>query len=289
LVAETFPTRARAFASGTFHASSVLGGALASLTGMVFVGLGAWRWGFLLGLAPALLILWIRLRLREPEGWQDVRRRKDPGQAMGSLTELLGDKRWGPRAWLGMAMAAVGLGTYWGIFAWGPELVRDVLGPKVPKEQLDAQASFAYLLMNMTGGLVGLLAFAPLAAWRGRRFAFAVYHVAALVLVPVTFLGARSYGQTLWLLPAMGFFVVGMHAGYAIYFPELFPTRLRATGASFCFNVGRLLGAVTLLVRGRLGAALGLRHAVVAMSSLFVVGLVLLIFAPETRGQDLPE
>src|SRR4051812_30703947 len=67
LVAETFPVRARAFASGIFHASSVLGGALASWTGMVLIGPGAWRWGFLVGLAPALLILWIRMSLREPE------------------------------------------------------------------------------------------------------------------------------------------------------------------------------------------------------------------------------
>ena len=87
----------------------------------------------------------------------------------------------------------------------------------------------------------------------------------------------------------MAFFVLGMHAGYAIYFPELFPTRLRATGSSVCFNLGRVLGAVILIVRGNLGAMLGMRWAVVAISSLFCVGLVILIFAPETRGRELPE
>ena len=61
--------RTRAAASGIFHASSILGGVLASLTGIVFVGAGAWRWGFLMGLAPALLVLWIRLGIREPERW----------------------------------------------------------------------------------------------------------------------------------------------------------------------------------------------------------------------------
>ena len=88
--------------------------------------------------------------------------------------------------------------------------------------------SRAYLLMNFTGGLLGLLCFAPLASWRGRRFAFAVYHVGAAIVAPVTFLGASTYAQALCLLPVMAFFVLGMHAGYAIYFPELFPTRLRA-------------------------------------------------------------
>jgi hypothetical protein len=190
---------------------------------------------------------------------------------------------------VGLGLAAVGLGTYWGIFAWGPELGREVLGTSVAAERAQASGSFAYLLMNFTGGFIGLLAFAPLAAHWGRRPAFAVYHVGALVLVPITFLGARTYAQTLWLLPVMAFFVVGMHAGYAIYFPELFPTRLRATGSSFCFNVGRLLGGGMLLVRGGLRAWLDLRHAVVVMAGLFVAGLLLLWFAPETRGQELPQ
>src|SRR5262249_34058009 len=147
--------------------------------------------------------------------------------------------------------------------------------------------SLAYFLMNFTGGLLGLLAFAPLADRWGRRSAFVAYHLGAVLAVPLTFLGARTYGQALALLPVMAFFVVGMHAGYAIYLPELFPARLRATGASFGFNLGRLVGAAVLLVRGRLGAALGLRYAVVAMAVLFLVGLALLAFAPETRGREL--
>jgi hypothetical protein len=143
--------------------------------------------------------------------------------------------------------------------------------------------------MNFTGGLFGLLSFAPLASWGGRRLAFAIYHIGAAILAPAAFLGAGSFSQALWLLPAMAFFVLGMHAGYAIYFPELFPTRLRATGSSVCFNLGRVLGAVILLVRGTLGSALGLRWAVVVMSGLFWVGLLILILAPETRGSELPE
>ena len=289
LVAESFPPRARAFASGTFHASSVLGGALASVTGMYFVGPHAWRNGFLIGLAPALLLLWIRLGLREPGQWEQAKTESAPGRELGSVGELLRDARWRPRALLALALAAVGLATYWGIFAWGPELVTEVLGPAASKETKQSAGSFAYLLMNLTGGLAGLLAFAPLAAWQGRRRAFAAYLAGALVLSLATFLGARSYGQALVLLPMMAFFVVGLHAGYAVYFPELFPTRLRATGSSFGFNLGRLLGAGMLLVRGALGASLGLRYAVVAMASLFLVGLGLLLVAPETRGEALPE
>jgi hypothetical protein len=190
---------------------------------------------------------------------------------------------------IGLGLASVGLGTYWGIYAWGPELVREVLGNQVPAEQARRTASFVYLIMNFTGSLAGLLLFAPIAMMTNRRVAFAFYHVGALVLVPLTFLGASTYVQTLVLLPVTAFFVVGMHAGYAIYFPELFPTRLRATGASFCFNVGRFASAIMLLVRGELRDLLGLRWAVTAMASLFAVGLILIYVAPETKDEELPE
>jgi MFS family permease len=310
LVAETFPSRARATASGLFHASSVIGVALASLTGMVFTRPDLWRWGFVVGLAPALLVLWIRTSLREPKPWtagDDEGRVEDWQKSDGStarsdpeveeiaprktadLAELFGPGPWRSRALLGLGLATIGLGTYWGAFAWGPELARSTLGESASPEARQSASSLAYLLMNFTGGILGLLAFAPLANWRGRRFAFAVYHAGAAILAPLTFLGARTYPQALVLLAIMAFFVLGMHAGYAIYFPELFPTRLRATGASVCFNLGRVLGAVVLLVRGKLGALFGMRWAVVAISSLFAIGLILLIFTPETRGQELPE
>jgi predicted MFS family arabinose efflux permease len=291
LVAETFPARSRAAASGIFHASSVVGSALASLTGMVFVGPGTWRWGFLLGLAPALLVLWIRMRMKEPERWQAAQRgeQSPTAPALGNLRELFGTTPWRSRAFLGLALATVGLATYWGIFAWSPELGGLIVGDSVSPAQRQEMGSRAYLLMNFTGGLLGLLAFAPLAAWRGRRFAFAVYHLGAAIVAPLAFLASGTYVQALWLLPLMAFFVLGMHAGYAIYFPELFPTRLRATGSSVCFNLGRILGAAILIVRGTLGSALGLRGAVVALSGLFWFGLLILYFAPETMGRELPE
>jgi len=305
LVSETFSDRSRAFASGIFHASSVLGAALASLTGYLFVSPGAWRWGFLMGLVPALLVVWIRLGLREPERWQRLVLDAETGEADGNgqvgagkasppreagrLSELLGDSRWRLRAFVGLGLAAVGLATYWGVYAWAPELVGEVLGPDVPSEEKQKSASLAYLLMNFTGGLFGLLTFAPISQRWGRRGAFIFFHIGALVMTLVTFLGAQTYAQALGLLAVMAYFVVGMHAGYAIYFPELFPTRLRATGSSFCFNLGRLLAAGILIARGVLGPSFSLRYGVVAMATLFLVGLVLLAFAPETRGCELPE
>jgi MFS family permease len=286
LVAETFPTRTRAAASGLFHASSVIGVGLASATGLVFAP-EDWRTAFLVGLLPALLVVWIRLGLREPAP-PESDLAGVPSEA-GGLGELFGASPWRPRALLGLGLAAVGLGTYWGIFAWGPELAARALDAGTsPAEALKA-SSRAYLLMNFTGGLLGLLSFAPLADRLGRRGAFAVYHIGAGILAPWTYLGHYGYAATLGLLSLMAFFVLGMHAGYAIYFPELFPTRLRATGASVCFNVGRVLGAVTLVIRGGLGQHLGMPRAAAAISCLFWAGLILVCFAPETRGRELPK
>ena len=93
------------------------------------------------------------------------------------------------------------------------------------------------------------------------------------------------------VLPLFGFFTLGMHAGYAVYFPELFPTRLRATGTSFCFNGGRILAVSVLLFSGWLKSRenIGLPFALTALSSLFLVGAFLMLFLPETKGKDLPE
>lgn len=389
LVSEVFPKRARTAAGGIFHASSVLGAIFASLCGKLLAE-SDWRMAFLIGLAPALLIVWIRASLQESEKWQAVQSKPDAeGPPPGSLRELLTTVGLRKNALIGLCLASIGLGTYWGIYAWGPELVRlvltedvdslsgeeldqrvvDVMTPHIDESifeifeekpnlsgMTDAQiavwkvlarlagevdemslamrpikdneellldtvtaiedrasretfeplyrelarselgsayrasmGSSAYLWMNFTGGLLGLLCFAPLASYTSRRMAFAVYHVGALILAPATFLLAGSYATSVVLLSVMAFFVVGMHAGYAIYFPELFPTRLRATGASFCFNVARLVSAVVIVGRIPLRAELGLREAVSVMALLFALGLVAIAFAPETRDTELAD
>jgi hypothetical protein len=145
--------------------------------------------------------------------------------------------------------------------------------------------------VQTAGSGLGLLCFGPLAVGLGRRGAFALMHLMALAIVPATCYVPQTYGQMLCILPLFGFFTVGIHAGYAVYFPELFPDHLRATGASVCFNGGRLVAAPILWLSGVLKGLPGmdLRYAVMILSSLFVLGLVLLLFLPETRGRPLPE
>jgi len=289
LVAEVFPARARAHASGIFHASSVLGTWMAALAGMA-VG-AQWRYAYLVGIIPALLILWVRASVREPEKWQAEASRGNNAQ-LGSFRDLLVNPRWNSRALLGMALAAVGLGTFWAVTVAGQDLAREQLLQAGENPQDAAHgAKFAYGIIQTAGGGLGLLAFGPLSARFGRRHTFMVLHVLAFFIVPVTCFGPQTYLQLVWLLPVFGFLTLGIHAGYAIYFPELFPTHLRATGTSFCFNGGRVLAVPVLFFSGWLKARDGmdLRVAVTALAVLFLCGAVLMLFLSETKGQELPE
>jgi MFS family permease len=284
LVAEVFPPRARAQASGSFHATSVLGQWLAGLAGLA-VG-AQWRHAYLIGVLPALLVVWVLGTVREPERWQ--RTGADAGRR-GSLRELFGDRRWAKPAVLGLLLASVGLGTYWGVAIAGQKLTEDLLlRAHLPPAEAAERAKFAYGIVQAAGAGVGMFCFGPLAVRLGRRGAFALMHLLALVIVPATCYLPQTYGQMLALLPLYGFFTVGIHAGYAVYFPELFPDHLRATGAGVCFNGGRLLAAPVLWLSADLKAWVGLREAVTLLSLLFLVGLLLLWFLPETKGRPLP-
>jgi MFS family permease len=287
LVAEVFPDGARARASGVFHATSILGTWLAAGAGLL-VGSG-WRHAYLIGVLPALLVLWVRAGVEEPARW---RKAEAEGRRMGSLRDLFGHAAWGRRALFGLALAAVGLGTFWGVTVAGLDLTLDLLirGGMSP-ERAAPRAKFAYGIVQALGGGLGLLAFAPVAERIGRRGAFAVMQILALAIVPVACYVPRTYGQMLMILPLYGFFTTSIHAGFAVYFPELFPDHLRATGSAVCFNGGRLLAAPILWASAELKAmpSLGLRSAVTLLSTLFLVGVAILAFLPETKGRPLPE
>jgi MFS family permease len=293
LVAESFPKRARSYVSGMFHSSSVFGIWMATAVGLA-VGAN-WRYAYLVGILPALLTFWVMARVREPEKWQVEAERLQDATAgreqLGSFKELLGNPKWRQRAILGCALAAIGLATFWGVMVQGQDLTRDFLTRAgLSPEDVTFWKIIIYGFVQITGAGIGMLLFGPICARIGRRPAFIIFHLLAFVIVPITCFLPQTIWQFVLAIPFFAFFAQSFHAGYAIYFPELFPTHLRATGTSFCFNGGRFGTVPVMILSAWLkGEGVSLPWAVTLMSTLFLVGAVIMLFLPETKGQELPE
>jgi MFS family permease len=285
LVAEIFPKHARTHAGGIFHATGVLGTWLAALTAMEVAN--EWRIAYLVGILPALLTIWVRSSIKEPDSWHEA---KSSGKPMGSFAELFGDPRWRSRALLGMSLAAVGLGTFWGVCVATQDLTRELLlSLGIQPAEADKSSKFAYGIIQVIGAGIGQLSFGPLCARLGRKRTFAIMHLLSFLMVLAVCYLPQSYSQMLILLPLFGFVTLSIHAGYAIYFPELFPNHLRSTGASFCFNAGRLLAAPMLFLSAYIKTLTTLPNAIALMGGLFLLGMFILSFLPETKDTDLPE
>jgi MFS family permease len=156
-------------------------------------------------------------------------------------------------------------------------------------------SGFSAIALNL-GAALGMLGFGALAQRIGRKPTFAVAFLAAFVSTVAVFALLQHLWQIWVMVPLMGFCQLSLFAGYAIYFPELFPTRLRSTGTSFCYNVGRFVAAFGPVIKAQLETAFhqadeasSLRYAGCAMCTVFLIGLVALPFLPETLGRPLPE
>ncbi|MGO8838574.1 MAG: MFS transporter [Limisphaerales bacterium] len=289
LVAEVWPEDKRTRAAGLLQSAWAAGFLVAAIINLLLRNCG-WRPIFVVGVAPALVALFVFWWVKEPERW--VKARAAERQAGGAhplkLAELFAPGLL--RATLvGSGLAFVAVFGLWGATNWTPTLIRAL--PELQglnASELTSRVSYATMLLNV-GALAGYLSFSPLADRAGRRWVFALMCAGSLVMLPVTFLTPRTYAQVLWLLPLLGFFNNGIFSGFPIYLPELYPTRIRATGAGFCFNIGRVLASTGPFVTGYLVTALGsFGRAASAVGAIYLVGLLILPFAPETKGRPLP-
>jgi MFS family permease len=335
MVAEVMPTRSRSVMGSIFHSSSVFGTLLAAATVAMLIGNEAvnariasagwdpWRIGFAIGVLPALLTLWIRWKLHEPESWTRAQQRaaEDPSQKPGRLGDLFSSENLRSTI-VGVTLATIGLVTFWGIHIYGKNAllrraqqdalkVEEVVNPgadatsaeseKFQLEKAEALKKHAgeikrnemlSMTLNTIGGGLGLLFFGAISNRLGRRGAFILYHVVAFAAVILLFGWMLPNDSSPLLLacflPVFGFFTLGMHAGYAVYFPELYPTRLRGTGAGFCFNMGRLGTAVAFFVFG-FWILISPESQALWLSPLYLVGAVVVTFGRETRGEELLE
>lgn len=282
IVAETWPEEKRAKAAGILQSAWAVGFFLAAGCNLAFKDAYGWRGLFLIGILPAFLALLVRWWVREPDRWTHAH-----AQRMIPLSAIFeGDLK---RATLaGSTLAFVAVFGLWGSTNWAPTLVHEL--PEFHGAEpatLTKAVSYAIMALN-AGAIFGYLSFGPLADRFGRRPVFAFMCIGSLVMLPTTYLLPSNYAGVLMLLPVLGFFNNGIFSGFPIYLPELYPTRLRATGAGFCFNAGRILASASPFLTGWLVTALGtFGRAASTVALVYLVGLGALWFAPETKGQPL--
>src|SRR5690606_3195082 len=206
-------------------------------------------------------------------------------------------------ALIGLTMAFSGVVGLWAVGFFTMDLVGNVLRTRFTAEgmsALDVDASVARWrgltsMMINVGAAMGMYGFGVLTQRMGRKPAFTLAFLAAAISTAAVFTFLNEFHQIFWMVPIMGFCQLSLFAGYAIYFPELFPTHLRSTGTSFCYNVGRFVAALGPTALALLTSQVyrhtdePLRWAGLTMCSIFLVGLLVLPFAPETKGRPLPE
>jgi MFS family permease len=338
LVADTVPSNTRPKALGVLQSFSAVGNCAAGFIGLAIAltALGQndnyWKWLFVIGALPAFLVATIQLRMKEPESWCESRdKAKAEGKRSGSYLDLFGNALWRKHALLGMVLSCAGVIGLWGIGVFSSDLVGDIVshvftqsGATPEDVNKSKQLWMALnLLMFNAGAFVGMLLFTRIAVNLGRKKAFAMFFAGSLVVTVFVFqMIGKISGQwdILWMAPLMGFFHLSVFAGFSIYLPELFPTRLRATGVSFCYNVGRYFAALGPFTLGALAAEFGknaqklavdnapagtseqalaalktvakidaFRDAASWMCLIFLIGVIVLPFLPETKGKPLPQ
>ena len=304
MVAEVVPEHRRVEAGALLYTSAPLGLFLATFVTWQIQGvhmLGqpetAWRAVFLTGLIPAGVALVLRLFVREPERWARARATGRPAR----MRELFAPEH---RAITlsGLAMAVVALVTWWSCNAFMPLIATRLAAAAALERGLEPTAATALseswkaLATNCfnVGGLLGTLITVPVAKRLGRRPMYALYFVSAGVSVMATYGLPLAHETRLYMYFFIGLTVFGVFGSFTYYLPELFPTRLRGTGAGFCYNAGRVIAAAGPFLVGGV-ASRGADALDTALRVLFWVGavplagLLLLPFVVETRGRPLAD
>ena len=279
LVAETFSDGMRPTVSSFLQTAAAFGPMLAALANLVLAG-QPWQWLFLLGIAPALLCTLARLGVHDP--------RPVTQDAKSPLKELWQDREQRKRACLAMIVGAVGIAGAGTASFWQPNLVKEV-SAGLGKAVFDARTSHVTMLSHL-GTLAGVFVVPWLCRQFGRKPTLAGFYLATPLVVLVALKIGNTYELLELLLPLVNFFAIGISAAFVLYFPELFPSATRATGAGLAYNVGRILSVPMPLATAWAISHFGgsVASGVILSGSIYLIGLCAIPFLPETKDKPLP-
>jgi MFS family permease len=290
LVSETWPARLRNKAISIMQSGWAIGYILAAVLASLLLrpefGNEGWRWLFLAGVLPALLTIWIRRHVREPESWTARAAAKRPRR--NPFAVIFGPSLVGRTMRIVALCTAVQFG-YWGIFFWLPPLLSR------PIEQGGAglgTGSLWWIIPVQVGAYLGYLTFGFIADRIGRRPAFVLFMVGAAAMVMFYSQMVERPQVLLWLGPVLGYFGSGYFSMFGSFVAELFPAEVRGTGQGTSYNIGRMAGAIAPFTIGKLAAmpSIGIGLAIGGTSAFFFLLAAVLIFTlPDRSGQVLDE
>ncbi|MGB7296644.1 MAG: MFS transporter [Candidatus Aminicenantales bacterium] len=283
LVAETWPSEHRGKALGIVQSSWAVGYALAAVVTAIMLPRWGWRAVFFVGVLPALLTLWIRRQVAEPEIWKRSAEEKKRSASHGGLSEIF--RR--PLLKDTLVTTLLNAGTmfaWWGLFTWIPAY----LG--LPAEKggmgLSVVGTSTWIIVMQTGMWLGYVSFGFICDRIGRKKTYIIYLFAAAALVAL-YSNVKGNIFLLLLGPPLAFFGTGYFSGFGTITAEIFPTRIRASAQGFTYNIGRGLSALAPFTIGALAKSHGLTLAFCLTAGFFLFSAFTAFALPETKGRPL--
>lgn len=305
MTAEVWPDNARGRGAGLMQCGLGIGFFLASFIWLFVNGHGpnSWRYMYLIGIIPALFALWLRSGINESKRWEGshekrvvANERKRTGAALDAedqaltrftLADLFAEPKIRQIAIVTFLMSLATTVAWWGIATWVPPFV----GALAAKQGLPAQTWASYASMSYNAAaILGYMGLGALADRFGRKPIVLIFFAASLIVTPALYMWTHSLGLILLVTAINGFFTLGQYSWMSVWMPELFPTRVRATGMAFSFNAPRFIAFLGPIFAGFLITQFGgFSKVAVAFSFIYVLGFVATLFLPETNGRPLPE